>query len=97
MRGCEAGPLMKTFVTVQLMATLILANSLSVEEYFYLLFIAVYHSTIRKQTQATYNCFFGIIQTLHDEIQNNTNYVAGVVHDLRNPLSEIFSCAELLA
>ena len=29
-------------------------------------------------------------------IKNNNNYVAGVVHDLRNPLTEIYSCTELL-
>lgn len=37
-----------------------------------------------------------LIKGLKEEIQNNINYVAGVVHDLRNPLTEIYSCAELL-
>ena len=50
----------------------------------------------RIQTQTIQKVFFQVIQSLKEEIQNNTNYVAGVVHDLRNPLTEIYSCSELL-
>lgn len=38
-----------------------------------------------------------MISALKEDIKNNNNYVAGVVHDLRNPLTEIYSCTELLS
>lgn len=42
------------------------------------------------------NSFFQIVRQFQEDIENNTNYVAGIVHDLRNPLSVIYSCSELL-
>ena len=50
----------------------------------------------KKQTRAQFFGFFHVIGQLKEDIKNNNNYVAGVVHDLRNPLTEIYSCTELL-
>lgn len=51
----------------------------------------------KSQTKATNDSFFKVILSLKEDIVNNTNYIAGVVHDLRNPLTEIYSCSELLS
>ena len=50
----------------------------------------------KRQIKAQFGAFFQIIDQYREEIKNNNNYVAGVVHDLRNPLTEIYSCSELL-
>ena len=50
----------------------------------------------KKQVRAQFYGFFHVIGQLKEDIKNNNNYVAGVVHDLRNPLTEIYSCTELL-
>ncbi|TNV74709.1 hypothetical protein FGO68_gene8238 [Halteria grandinella] len=57
--------------------------------------IAIYVE--KNQQIATCDSFFKVIFNLKEDILNNTNYVAGVVHDLRNPLTEIYSCTELLS
>jgi signal transduction histidine kinase len=61
-------------------------------------FAVVYILGIEKrQIKAQFGAFFRIIDQYREEIKNNNNYVAGVVHDLRNPLTEIYSCSELLS
>jgi signal transduction histidine kinase len=50
----------------------------------------------KKQVRAQFYGFFHVVSQLKEDIKNNNNYVAGVVHDLRNPLTEIYSCTELL-
>lgn len=60
-------------------------------------FAVVYIISIEKrQIKAQFGAFFSIIDQYREEIKNNNIYVAGVVHDLRNPLTEIYSCSELL-
>eukprot|EP00347_Sterkiella_histriomuscorum_P015157 403358102 len=53
----------------------------------------VYGVMYRK---ASIHIFHQIIQQFEEDIENNNNYVAGIVHDLRNPLTVIYSCSELL-
>jgi signal transduction histidine kinase len=40
--------------------------------------------------------YFEMLESKQADLENNTNYVTGIVHDLRSPMTAISSCFELI-
>ena len=82
------------FFAVQLIINVYLQTT-CLERVFQFLFLL---HTLFSALQATHTLTLSssLILGLQRDMINNTNYVAGIVHDLRNPISAIFSCFELI-